>query len=290
MRWREPLQEQHWRVLALVVAMLLHVLFVLVIWGMMRPPASVPAQARPEQVLQVRFITNTPATLPPPPPPLALPPPPSAPHVLPKPREPVSKEAMTLQVPTPTPKPADTVQPYNTNDVPQPQLPASGASAPTPGYVQNLPKGDTQIMQHDDPVTYQATRFDKDWGKGNMVDNALQKIVDKTTVKKTIRLPGGVRIHCAVSLAMLAGGCGGDPPPPPSAKDGDERLSMAATPLASDPKAAKLPSVEACIALYRAGKPLAWGCPVDTPNRAIDAELRDRAAGAAHAASAPTQP
>ena len=101
-------------------------------------------------------------------------------------------------------------------------------------------------------------------------------------MKKTIRLPGGVRIHCGVSLAMLAGGCGGDPPPPPSAKDGDERLSMApAKPLGGDAHAPPKPSEEACIAMYRAGKPLAWGCPVDTPNRAVDAELRERAAGAA---------
>jgi len=36
--------------------------------------------------------------------------------------------------------------------------------------------------------------------------------------------------------------------------------------------------VEACIAMYRAGKPLAYGCPVDTPDRAVDAELREHAA------------
>jgi hypothetical protein len=50
--------------------------------------------------------------------------------------------------------------------------------------------------------------------------------------------------------------------------------------LAPDPQAPKPPSVEACIAMYRAGKPLAHGCPVDTPIRAVDAELRERAAGA----------
>jgi hypothetical protein len=91
-----------------------------------------------------------------------------------------------------------------------------------------------------------------------------------------------VRIHCAISIAMLAGGCGGDPPAPPSAKDGDARLSMApAKPLDGAAYAPKPPTEDACIAMYRAGKPLAWGCPVDTPNRAVDAELRERAAGAA---------
>ena len=71
------------------------------------------------------------------------------------------------------------------------------------------------------------------------------------------------------------------PPAPPSAKGGDARLSMApAKPLAVDPHAPPPPSVAACIALYRAGKPLVWGCPADTPNRAVDDELHQRAAGA----------
>ncbi|WP_449429246.1 hypothetical protein [Rhodanobacter umsongensis] len=275
LRRREPWQERRWHVLALVVAMLLHVLFMLVIWGEMHPRAVVRPPVPPEEVLQVRFITPAPPPAVPPP----VPPPPPTPRVLPKPHEPVSKEATTVQLP-PAPKPADTSRLFDSNG--QPRLPAAAASAPTPGYVQNLPKGDMQIMRHDSPIKYQPTRFEDDWsGKGNVVDNALQKLVDKTTVKKTIRLPGGVRIHCGISIAMLAGGCGGDPPPPPSAKDGDERLSMAATPLAVDPHAPKPPSVEACIAMYRAGKPLAWGCPVDTPNRAVDAEMHDRAAAAA---------
>ena len=146
-----------------------------------------------------------------------------------------------------------------------------------------MPQGDARIMQHDSPIEYRPTRFADDWNRGDSsVDQALQKLVDKTTVKKTIRLRGGVRVHCAVSLAMLAGGCGGDPPPPPSAKDGDERLNMApASSLDGRAHGLKPPSVEACIAMYRAGKPLAYGCPVDTPNRAVDAELREHAAKAA---------
>ena len=256
------------------MAVLLHVLFLLVIWGEMRPPMAVVQHVPPEEMLEVRFITHAPiAALQPPP---ALPPPPK-PRVPPKPREPAAKDAMSMQLPPP--KPANAPRLYDNNGAPL--LPASASSAPTTGYVQSLPQGDTQIMQHSSPVKYQATRFGNDWsGNGNAVDNALQKLVDKTTVKKTIRLPGGVRIHCAVFL--LAGGCGGDPPPPPSAKDGDERLSMApAQSLATDPHAPKPPGIEACIAMYRAGKPLAWGCPVDTPNRAVDAELHDHAGGAA---------
>lgn len=272
--WREPWYERRWHGLALAVAVLLHMLFLLVIWGEMRPPMAVVQHVPPEEMLEVRFITHAPSAALQPPPAL---PPPARPRVPPKPSEPVAKDAMTMRLPTP--QPTNALRLYDSSG--EPMLPASASSAPTPGYVQSLPRGDTQIMQHSSPVKYQTTRFENDWsGNGNAVDNALQKLVDKTTVKKTIRLPGGVRIHCAVFL--LAGGCGGDPPPPPSAKDGDERLSMApAQSLAADPHAPKPPSIEACIAMYRAGKPLAWGCPVDTPNRAIDAELHERAAGAA---------
>ena len=259
------------------MAVLLHVVFTVAVWyGMRPPPIKALAQVPPEEVLQVRFIARTPSTRAEPPP-MQAPPPPPQPRALPKRPELPAKHAMTLQVPTP--KAADAVHLYDEHG--QPLLPVAAASAPEPGYVQNLPRGDARIMQHSSPIKYQPTRFEDDWGKGsNAVDQALQKLVDKTTVKKTIHLPGGVRIHCGISLAMLAGGCGGDPPAPPSAKDGDERLSMApARPLDGAGHAPKPPSVESCIAMYRAGKPLAWGCPVDTPNRAVDAELRERAAG-----------
>ncbi len=185
---------------------------------------------------------------------------------------------MTLQVPTPPP--ADTSSRlYDKHG--QPLLPAAAASAPAPDYVQRRPQGDTQIMRHDSPITYRATRFDEDWsGGGNAIDGALQKLVDKATVKKTVRLPGGIRLHC--SAFIFAGGCVGDPPSPPSAKDGDARLSMApAEPLDGDAHApVKKPTIEACIAMYRAGKPLEWGCPSDTPNLSVDAEMRERAEGA----------
>lgn len=256
------------------MAGLLHGLFALVVWQQMRPPTIRVAPA-PAEVLQVRFILRTSPAAPAPPPPSPVAPPRA--RMPPRSHEPPAKGAMTLQTPAPT------AAPRLYDDHGQPLLPAAAASAPAPDYVQRLPQGDARIMQHRSPVTYRATRFEQDWdSNANAFDSALQKLVDKTTVKKTVHLPGGVRIHCGVSLAMLAGGCGGDPPPPPSAKSGDERLSMApAKPLAGDAQAPPKPSEDACIAMYRAGKPLAWGCPVDTASRAVDAELRERAAGAA---------
>jgi hypothetical protein len=51
-------------------------------------------------------------------------------------------------------------------------------------------------------------------------------------------------------------------------------MNMPPAPLAPDPHAPKPPPLSECIALYRAGKPLADGCPSDTPIRAVDEELR----------------
>ncbi|WEN14783.1 hypothetical protein PY254_16345 [Rhodanobacter sp. AS-Z3] len=265
----------HW--LALVVALLLHGAFVVVIWQQMRPPPLAMTASPPaSRMLQIRFISGASSRPAPPPMPALAPPPRSRPP--PAVHEPARKNAMSLQ--THEVPPSDALHLYDING--EPLLPAAASSAAAlPGYVQHLPQGDPRIMQHRSPIDYQATRFDTDWGKSSAVDSALQKLVDKTTVKKTIRLPRGIRLHCAMSLAMLAGGCRGDPPPPPSAKDGDERLSMApARSLDGQAHAPKPPSEQACIEMYRAGKPLEWGCPVDTPNRAVDAELRERAAKA----------
>jgi hypothetical protein len=272
-RWREPPVGQVAHRWTLVAVLLLHALFALVAWYGTRPPPPRAEAAAPEQFLQIRLIDRVPA--PHAPPPLSLPPAPPPPSAAPPPvrarAEPPAKGALVVQPPPP--------RLYDEHG--QPLLPpAPASSAPAPGYVQRLPQGDAQIMRHDSPIKYKPTRFADDWDKGgNAIDSALQKLVDKTTKKKTIRLPGGIRIHCAVSLAMLAGGCGGDPPPPPSAKSGDMRLNMApaSTP---DGRAHGFtpPSVEACIAMYRDGKPLAQGCPVDTPNRAVDEELRERKA------------
>lgn len=270
-RWREPSIAPRQHRLALALALLLHAVFVVLIWYGMRAHAVKPAAVTtPAEVMQVRFITRAPPVDKPPPP---APLPPAKPRVVPKTHEPLAKDAMVVQ---PPPAPVKPVQLYDQQG--QPRLPAAAASAPIAGYVQRMPQGDTRIMQHRSAVTYKPTRFEKDWASnGNALDGALQKLVDNTTMKKTVRLPGGIRIHCVVSIAMLAGGCGGEPPPPPSAKDGDERLNMApASSLDGQAHGPKPPSVEACIAMYRAGKPLDHGCPVDTADRSVDAELHAR--------------
>jgi hypothetical protein len=272
LRWREPPRGYRlvWLVLAVVV--LLHLVFAVMVWLAMRPPPSRGGTAAPvTDVLEVRFIPAATAPVAQAlPPPVSLPPPPQrAPSR--RAAEPAAKNALSVQLPAPA---ASVAPPRLFDRNGQVILPATaGTSAPE--YVQHLPQGDSRIMRHDNPVKYQATRFDKDWGRTSPITDALQKAVDKTTVKHTFSPLPGIHIHCAVSLAMLAGGCGGDPPPPPSAKDGDTRLNMAPAPLAPNPNAPKPPSPAECIAMYRAGKPLADGCPSDTPYRATDAAMRE---------------
>ncbi|WP_430391221.1 hypothetical protein [Dyella sp. 20L07] len=286
LRWRktQPNRQRRWLVLGIVLV--LHALFVLLTWHEMhwlRPPEDTVARSG---ALLVRLIPREakPAAGPPA---VELPPPPPPQQAAPKPprvHEAPAKNAMTVSMPAPAPAESTAPPPspllYDANG--RPLLP-SASSAPAPAasdYVQRTPQGDTKVMQHGSPITYKATRFDKDWekGGGSSVDDALKKAVDSTTVKHTFHIAPGVRIHCAVSFAALSGGCGGDPPPVPSTKSSDMRLNMApASLLAPGSPTPKAPSVDECIAIYRADKPLPQGCPVDTPTRAVDAEMRERA-------------
>ncbi|WP_266168518.1 hypothetical protein [Dyella subtropica] len=279
LRWRKPPRDRRRLWVGLAIALLLHVMFVGITWWEMRPqPVREEVHARSGDALQVRLIPRQRVAQAPPLPEAPPPPPtPAAPRPAPV-HEAPSKNAMTASLPasaassTPPPRLFDlNGRPLLPNETPPP-------APETSGYVQRAPQGDTRMMQHGSPVKYQATRFDKDWDKSkDIVDGALHKAVEKTTVKHTFHLAPGLRIHCAISFAALAGGCLGDPPSPPSAKDGDERLNMApSASLAPMPSLPKPPSEAECIAIYRDGKPLPHGCPVDTPNRAVDAELRER--------------
>jgi hypothetical protein len=291
MRWRKAPPNRRRRWLALGVVLLLHGLFGLLTWHEMQLLLLPPPTHRRDDALQVRLIPRAAVRPPVELAPLAPAAPPApviaAPHVVVKPppvHEAPAKNAMTVSMPAPPPAPAPEPAPSSSlyDAAGQPLLP-SASSAPAsagPDYVQRLPQGDTKVMQHDSPITYKATRFEEGFSHGgSSVDDALKRAVDSATVTKTFHIAPGVRIHCAVSLAALSGGCGGDPPPPPSTKSGDMRLNMApANALAPSSQTPPPPSVDECIAIYRADKPLPQGCPVDTPTRSVDAELRERAA------------
>jgi hypothetical protein len=258
----------------------LHVFFAAFVWHQMKPhgtPAVV--HVRVDDALTVRLISHAPSVAPPPVPLAALPAAASPPRVSrPVIHEAPAKNAMTVTLPATSASAPTHPALFDSNG--QIILPTSAATTPPPpeaGYVQHMPQGDTQIMHDADTVHEKQTRFAGAWqNHSSTVNDLLQKAVEKTTMKTTINLPKGVRIHCAVSLAMLAGGCGGDPPPPPPSNDGDERLNMAATPLSKGIAKPTPPSVADCIADYLARKPLPYGCPVDTPNRAVDAERHTR--------------
>jgi hypothetical protein len=290
LRWRKAPPNRRRRWVALAVVLVLHVLFGLLTWHEMQVGKLKEVMLERQGALQVRLIPRPPVAAPvaaPPAPELpalaapAVAPPPT-PRVAPKPRpvpEPPAKNAMTVSMPTPPPAPTS---PPLFDASGQPLLPSASSAAPAPsaGYVQRSPRGDDKVMEHASPVTYKATRFDKDWekGGGSSVDDALKKVVDSSTVQHTFHVAPGVRIHCAISFAALSGGCGGDPPPPPPKNDGDMRMNMPpANILAPGIATPKPPSVDECIAIYRAEKPLPQGCPVDTPTRAVDAEMRERA-------------
>lgn len=285
MRWREPVRDRRRLWWALATVLLLHLIFAAFTWHEMQVNASRQArQIYADNALQVRLIPAAhPQTLPDLPVPPALPPPsrPVSPHaVRPAPvREPPAKNAMTVSMPTPQPAPATepaskpALTLFDKNG--QPILaPAAASTAPAPEYVQRKPEGDTQVMDHRNPIKVQNTRFDKYFPPANesLGGTAVRKVVEKVTKPHDVRLPGGIHLKCTFLT-----GCQ-DPPPKPSAKSGDERLSMApASPLADVPDAPKPPSESECIAIYRAGKALPQGCPIDTPTRSVDAELREHA-------------
>lgn len=274
-RERTPAREPWRSRLAFAVMLALHGLFAVVVWWEMRPqPAREVVHARLDNALQVRFIEQAATVAPAPPPP--LPPPPRV--IRPVAHEPPAKGAMTASLPASAASVAPA--PHLFDRTGQPLLPATAASAPaTPGYVQRMPQGDAQVMRHDDPVKYRATRFDKDFPPpdetilGQTLRGALR--ATHTGENKAVDLGHGVHLKCKTLLGIPTPDCA-MPPAPPSRKDGDERLSMAPAPLARELEPPKRKLSE-CIALYRAGKPLPHGCPVDTPDRAVDAECDEAA-------------
>jgi hypothetical protein len=281
MGWRAPPRHSRRTWMALIVALSLHAVFVAALWHLMQPVPGRAGAPSVDEVLRVRFITRTPVAS------LSLPTVPAAPP-LPtrrpppvKTREPASKDAMQIQPRPPTS--ARDVGPASLFDKDgQPLLPAAAASATTPDYVQRIPQGDSRVMQHNDLIKYKATRFENyfpppDESVGGA---AVRHVVDTVVGSKDVDLPRGIHLKCMTLLGIPIPNCI-NPPAPPSAKDGDERLNMApAQSLDGVAHHPKPPSEKACIAIYREGKPLPWGCPVDTPNRAVDAELRARTRGA----------
>jgi hypothetical protein len=226
-RDKPPRDFRHmWWVLALVLVG--HVVVVWLVWA--TPQRRVVAR----QAIEVTLIEPE-SALPPPPP--LVPPPPlqgqAAPTPPPAPppervRHPVPRapDSMAATLEDTQGKPLDL---YGTQG--QIRLPQGGPpSSAAPAYRAPEPKG-APVLTIKNPVQYKPTRFNRDWAPLDQTRGGklLNEVIDKTTIKKTVRLPTGDRVHCAISPVLLfAGGllgCHGEIPPPPK-NDNDIRLSM----------------------------------------------------------------
>jgi hypothetical protein len=291
LRWRRPARDSRRFVAGVVLTIVLHALLVLFVSYEMMPRVEPPRvfHVSDEDVLQVRLMD---APAPTPPPAAAAvepPPPPPLPKVLspeatrpmpprpPPPREAPAKDAMTATVQAPAPATSSAPQLHLFGSDGRVIMPtATPGQGATPDYVQNKPTGDSQVMEHQRPVQYTETRFEKDWAPKDetIADTAVRRTVDKTSLKKTFSV-GGSRFTCATVLFVLPVGCSGEAPSKGAKKDGDVRLSMApANPLVKDlppdPNRPVPPTEAECIAIFRADKPLPQGCATDVPLKAMD--------------------
>lgn len=219
-----PPRERRSLWLLLATVLLAHVLLVWLAWLVLRP--SPPRQGE-GSVIAVSLIEPT-SNLPPRPPLVAPPPLPGQPPPRRVPYEPPAKGAISATLEGVKGPPLDL---YQSNG--QIRLPPNGSkqAASAPAYSAPAIQA-SQIYSGKSPVPYKPTRFNKDWAPdkeslgAKTVGRAFDKAVDKTTLKKTIHLPGGIKLHCAISPLILLAGCAGDAPQPPASNEDDIRLSM----------------------------------------------------------------
>ncbi|MFK2853102.1 hypothetical protein ISP18_00655 [Dyella humi] len=247
----------------------LHALFALMLWSAMRPIAPVDG----DQVLIVRLLDGTRMrrATPPPAPPmlpkLVSPQQAAAPRVRPVSHERPRHDAMVLQDDAAAPVPAASVATPAAINL---RLPPALTDTSSVGAKPAKPADDRQIMQHDiNPMHFKPTRFDKYFpppnetaggAVGRHIGDAIQAIT-KSMCDPTKR---------STASNLLCGA----PPTPPSPMDRDERLNLPPSSLVGDPHPIKPLPLSTCIAEYNDGKPLSYGCPINTPDLAFQAEMR----------------
>ena len=281
-RWRQPSLTGPVFVLALALVLVLHALFALALWYEMqpKPPHLAVLPIDMDQALIVRLLdhSNTPRaaqpTAPSSPPRLV----PPIPRVRPVTHAKSRRDAMVVQGHEATPALAVSVATPAAISLfakdGSVRLPPTTTGAQATASAQAKPAkrtDDRQIMQHDsNRMHYKATRFEKYFpppnetaggAMGRHIGDALKEIA-KSMCDPTKRSTAS-NLLCGV------------PPIPPSPKDGDERLNLPPPSLAGDPHPAKAPPLSACIAEYRDTKPLSYGCPLNTPDVAFKAEMRE---------------
>ncbi|WP_430388861.1 hypothetical protein [Dyella sp. 20L07] len=282
-RWRQPPLTRPVLALALAFVFVLHALFTLALWYEMqlKPTRQTMVHTDNDQALIVRLIrqpSKPRVEQPPEPPALATPvPPPQAtpPRARPVTHEKPSRDAMVVQDHEATPAPATSVAVPSANNLfakdGSVRLTSATQSTPATASTAAKPADDRQIMQHDsNRMQYKATRFEKYFpppnetaggAVGRHVGDAIKQIV------KSVCDP--TKPSTATNLLC------GAPPPPASSMDRDERLNLPPHPLADDPNPPTPPPLSSCIDEYKAGQPLSYGCPLNTPDLAFKAEMRE---------------
>ena len=286
-RWRQAPLTQPALAWTLVLVLVLHALFAVALWYEMQPGSrqAAAATAEGDQALIVRLIDHAgkpPVAPPPEPPPLPAQPVPSQPvppaRTNTTTREPTRREAAAVQdhpaasAPTaPIAMPSATSMFGKDGSI---RLPSTTATPPAPAPAddgQAKAKDDRQIMQHDsNRMHYKATRFEKYFPPPNeTAGGAVGRHIGDAIKEITKGICDPTKSSTAANLLC------GAPPPPASSMDRDERLNLPPPPLVKDPNPPSAPSLSSCIAEYRDGKPLSSGCPVNTPDLAFKAEMRE---------------
>ncbi|MFZ0870121.1 MAG: hypothetical protein WAM90_05260 [Rhodanobacter sp.] len=267
----------------LALVLVLHALFALALWYEMQLQPSHPAVAPmdTDQVLTVRLIDqpSKPRAAPPPEPPtllkLASPQQVVPPHVRPVTHEKPPRGAMVVQDHEAAPAPAASVAtPSSSVFAKDGSVRLPPTTTPTPASTTAepaKPADDRQIMQHDlDRMHTKTTRFEKYFPPPNeTAGGAVGRHIGDALKEMAASMCDPKNPSTATNLLC------GAPPIPPSPKDGDERLNLPPTPLAGDPNPPNAPPLSTCIAEYNAIKPLSYGCPLDTPDLAFKAEMRE---------------
>lgn len=217
--------DERWRRrVAVAVALLLNLAFLVALDSVMRPLAGERrpwVRAEPTDVLQVRLIDAAPPAAPvaepspsslpePAPPPL-----PSAPAERP-PRAPARSEAPVAAAPSTPSRVAPVVQEAAPSSAPQfygrdgkVLLPENAAAGEAPFPQLPIIPTEGNPFVHRNPLPYEPTRFDKYFP--SVRETLGDELVRKATVQRSARTPWGTQITC--TWVLFFGACGWGPAP-----------------------------------------------------------------------------